>query len=131
MTVSYTHLDAVIEIEPKSITVTGPETDMEGLEEISLGSVDLSKVVGTKEYTFPITLDPGLENVSGITSAKVTVKVEGLSTATFEVGNITVNQPPDGYLSLIHIPEAGLYRCEHRQSESGEDPGAQRRGQHL
>ena len=89
--------DAVIEIEPDIITVTGPETDIEGLEEISLGSVDLSKVVGTKEYTFPITLDPGLENVSGITSAKVTVKVDGLSTATFEVGNITVSQPPDGY----------------------------------
>lgn len=91
--------DITYEIEPKKLTVSGSEEDLLPLKEISLGSVDLSKVVGTNSFTFPIDLDPSLENVSGITEAVVTVTVNGLSTRTFDVTNIELANVPDIYFA--------------------------------
>ncbi len=92
-----TEEDMTWKISPKSIVVSGAEGDLQDLSELSLGSVDLSKVVGTNNITFPISLDPSLENVSGITSATVTVTINGLSTRTFDVDNIQLSNVPNGY----------------------------------
>ena len=89
--------DAKVEIDPPAIVVSGAEADLEGLEEISLGPIDLSKVVGTNTFTFPINLDPSLTNESGLTTATVTVTVEGLDTEVFAVSNIRTINKPDGY----------------------------------
>lgn len=89
--------DAVPDIEPKTIVVSGAEADLEGLEEISLGPISLSDVVGTNTFTRPITLDPSLTNESGLTTATVTVTVEGLDTEVFAVSNIRTANKPDGY----------------------------------
>lgn len=89
--------DADVDIEPKVIVVSGAETDLEGLEEISLGSINLSDVTGTNVFPFTINLDPSLTNESGLTSAEVTVAVRGLSTAVFAAHNITTTLPPNNY----------------------------------
>ncbi len=92
-----TDKDAEIHIEPRTIMVSGAEEDLENLTEISLGSVDLAKVVGTGTITRAIELDPSLENVSGITSAAVSVTVTGLYTKTFDVDNIVLSAPAEGF----------------------------------
>lgn len=84
-------------IFPDSITIAGSEEDVSKVEEISLGSIDLSKVVGTNSFTLPIELDSSLENVSGITEAVVTVTISGLSTRTFNVTNIDYDNAPESY----------------------------------
>ena len=89
--------DAVPDIEPKTIVVSGAEADLEGLEEISLGSISLSDVVGTNTFTRPITLDPSLTNESGLTTATIKVTVEGLDTEVFAVNNIRTVNEPEGY----------------------------------
>lgn len=89
--------DAVVRVEPESITVSGAEADLDGLEEISLGSVNLATVVGTNTFTFPIELDPSLTNESGLTTAQVTVTVDGLDTEVFAVNNIRTSPAPEGY----------------------------------
>ena len=89
--------DIRYKIEPKTITVSGAEEDLRDLTELSLGSVDLAKVVGTNSITRPIDLDPRLENVSGITQATVEVTVSGLSTRSFDVDNIVLSNTPEGY----------------------------------
>ena len=89
--------DAVPDIEPKTIVVSGAEADLEGLEEISLGSISLSDVVGTNTFTRPIALDPSLTNESGLATATVTVTVEGLDTEVFAVNNIRTTNRPEGY----------------------------------
>ena len=89
--------DAKVDIEPKTIVVSGSEADLVGLEKIFLGKIDLSDVVGTNTFPFAITLDPRLENVSGIGTAQVTVTVEGLSTQIFAVTNIGTTAPPNGF----------------------------------
>ena len=99
--------DAKQEIDPPSIVVSGAEADMAGLEEISLGSINLSNVEGTKPFTFPITLDPSLTNESGLTTATVTVTVEGLDTEVFAVSNIRTTPPPSGYEADV-VTQSGL-----------------------
>jgi len=89
--------DALLDIEPKTIVVSGAEADLEGLEEISLGSISLSDVVGANTFTRPIALDPSLTNESGLTTATIKVTVEGLDTEVFAVNNIRTTDPPEGY----------------------------------
>ena len=84
---------------PENITVSGEEDDIAGLTEISLGSVDLAKVVGTNSFTYPIELDPRLENVSGVSQAVVTVTVNNLATKTFHVEDIDLINTPAGRTS--------------------------------
>lgn len=81
---------------PETITVSGGEDDVAELTEISLGSIDLAKVVGTNSFTFPIELDPRLENVSGVGQAVVTVTVNNLATKTFDVEDIDLINKPEG-----------------------------------
>ena len=97
--------DITYDIDPKTITVSGEESDLNNLTELSIGSIDLSKVVGTNTFTFPISLDPSLENVSGETDATVTVTVKGLDTQVFTVDNISVIQPANGYTAVAVTQE--------------------------
>lgn len=96
-------------IVPSKITVAGTQEDIDHLTEISLGSIDLSKVVGTSNFTFTIDLDPSLENVTGITEAKVTVTVSGLETRSFEVGNIKLQNIPRGYSAKADTESKTVY----------------------
>lgn len=89
--------DYSYKIEPSSITVSGVKEDMEDLTEISLGSIDLSKIVGSNTVIKDIILDSSLENVTGVTSANVTVTINDLDTRTIEVENIRLSNQPEGY----------------------------------
>ena len=89
--------DIKFKIDPKTITVAGAESDLKELDELSLGSVDLSKILSSDTITFPISLDPSIENVSGINSASVQVTIEGLDIRSFDVNNIVTSNVPDNY----------------------------------
>ena len=89
--------NAAVDIEPRTVTVVGTEAELAGLTEISLGSVDLSQVIGTDTRTMPIELSPTLENADGVTEAQVTITVEGLETRSFDVTDIQVVNVPAPY----------------------------------
>ena len=76
--------------------VSGAADDLELLKEVSLGNLDLSKVLASDVLTFPISLAAELNNVSGVTEATVKVTVNGLSTSTLEVDNIELINIPAG-----------------------------------
>ena len=99
--------DAVVTIDPLTVTVSGQEEDIQELTEITLGEINLATVVGTNTFQLPITLDASLENVSGEMSATVTVSVQGLSTTALDVDNITMSPAPDGYTATLvtHVKE--------------------------
>lgn len=86
-----------VDIQPGSIMVSGAETDLAGLSEISLGSIELYQIFGTETISMPIQLSPELTNVSGAATATVTVRITGLSTKTLEVDNIEIIHKPEGY----------------------------------
>ena len=93
--------DVKYEITPASIIVSGPEEDMLHLNELTLGSIDLAQVMDTITKEYPIYLPAELENVSGITVARVTLSVTGLSTRAFEVKNIELINVPKGYSASL------------------------------
>lgn len=95
-----TEENAKVEIDPETITISGSEADVQDITKITLRRIDLATVVGTNTFQIPISLDPSLENVSGETTATVTVTVEGLDTALFDVDNITLSSAPDGYTAV-------------------------------
>ena len=90
--------NAKVTIEPAdTIMVSGSQSDLEGLKEISLGDIDLSDVYGTNTFVKEIELSPELTNVSGITEVTVTVTIQGLATRTMKVDNIEIINTPGGY----------------------------------
>lgn len=86
-------------ISPATIQISGDETDVTPLQDksISLGVIDLSKVVDTGTLSFPIGLSPTLTNDSGVSEAQVTVTISGLETKTFVTGNIEPINAPEEY----------------------------------
>lgn len=89
------------EITPKTITVSGAQKDILYLDKLSLGSIDLAQVLGTTTESFPIYLPAELENVSGISSAEVTVTISDLVTKAFEVSDINLINEPKGYSATL------------------------------
>ena len=88
--------NAVVTINPSTITVSGSEADLAGLSSISLGEIELGNIFSQDTFTFDIQLASGLENVSGETQATVTVEITGLTTRTLEVDNIQWINAPEG-----------------------------------
>ncbi|MFI3252934.1 MAG: CdaR family protein [Eubacteriales bacterium] len=86
-----------VEISPQTIKVSGAEEDVLGLEEISLGSIDLSLWNDSKIFTLPIALDSSLKNDSGISEATVDISISGLETRPFDVSNIEIINSPEGF----------------------------------
>ena len=95
-----TDVDSQVEVTFKpvdSIVVAGSEDDLEGLNELTVGSVDLYQVFTSEDVTFPVQLSPELTNVSGVTEVTVTVAIKGLSTKVLEANKIELINVPEGY----------------------------------
>ena len=88
--------DCVVEIEPASIQVIGDTAALQQLNQIVVGTVNLSDFASTYENTFTIPLDNTLRNHSGVTEATVKVTVNGLDTKRLTTKNITVTNAAQG-----------------------------------
>ena len=89
--------DVTTTIEPSSITISGDQTTLDGINSISLGTIDLGEVTGTMEYTFSVLIPNDAKNLSEVTEATVTVTVKGLETADFRI--------PQTSFEMINVPE--------------------------
>ena len=89
--------NVTVEIEPKTITVSGADELLAPLKEIILGEIDLANVTGTGRFTMDIPLDSALDNISGVTQATVTVTIHGLTTKRLEASNIELTNVPEGF----------------------------------
>lgn len=84
-------------VSPPTITVSGQEVVLENLDEINLGTVDLSQVITNGEYQFTITTPSGVSSLSNVTSATVKVSVSGLETRRIVTSNIQLVNAPEGH----------------------------------
>jgi YbbR domain-containing protein len=78
--------------------------DAETLEEynkITLGTVDLGSFLVTTTETFPILLPDGVTNLTGLTSATVTLSVTGLEWEQVTTTNVKQENLPPGYTADI------------------------------
>ncbi len=81
---------------PETITVSGNEEKLKELNEIIFGKIDLGTIVEDQTLTFPITLDPELVSISGITEVSVKVDLPDLQHRTLTIMNFEpLNLPED------------------------------------
>ncbi len=86
---------------PDKITIAGDAQILEGINKLSVGTVDLSAFESTFEDTFTLVLDNEITNVTGINEIKVTVEVIGLETKKFNVTNISMINVPSGRTGTV------------------------------
>lgn len=83
-----TEQNTQITIDPLTIKVAGSEKLLEGFDKLVLGAVNLSELAEEAELTFPVNLPEGIENISGVEDAAVSIKFPGLKAKTFKVTRI-------------------------------------------
>lgn len=82
-------------ITPKSVVLSGGETELAAYDSIDLGVIDLSKVIRSETFTLPIPIGPEVENLSGVQEATVNVSVRNLEVRSFVTENIELTAPED------------------------------------
>ena len=85
-----------VTIDPAVIRVSGSDLVLADLNEIVLGTIDLSTLEDRMIQTYTITMPEGVTNMTGKTEAKVEIKFIGLTIKEFEVNQIDVINVPEG-----------------------------------
>lgn len=93
--------NSLITIKPNTVRLSGDPEVLSGINKIVLGTVDLTKFTVSWSDTYPILLPDGVNNLTGETTADVTVEVTGLSTGRLSVTNIQTKNLTDGYYASI------------------------------
>ncbi len=100
-----TSSDCNVSIDPSSIKIAGDSRIVDDIESIELGSIDLSSFSSGYEHTFDITLPDGVQNLTGVSEATVTIEINGSHTKTFTTTNIAVKGVSSGYRTTIDTKE--------------------------
>lgn len=89
--------NATFEIEPKSVILAGDKAQLDAYNSITLDPIDLSQVVSTTAFERNIPISSDLINLSGVSTATVSVTVSGLATRTMVVNADIqyINKPED------------------------------------
>lgn len=90
-----------IEQDIQVIEISGSEQLLEGLDELKIGTIDLSQEKDDVLKQFPIELPEGVNNVTGVTEVNVSVDFEGLVTKTLKVSAIEGVNIPKGMKANI------------------------------
>ncbi|MCL2082607.1 MAG: hypothetical protein FWH04_05155 [Oscillospiraceae bacterium] len=83
-----------------SILISGEAETLKNIERIDLGVVDLTSLTGDETRIYPIVLDEGVTNETGISEIEAEIKIHGAVTRTLSVGqrNISLKAtPPAGH----------------------------------
>ncbi len=94
-----TENDAVVKIEPSTITLSGDAELLNSVNQLVLGTIDLASFTQTVTETFSIILPNSVNNLSGEKEAAVTVSIKGLSTKRVITTNISFANVSEGYVA--------------------------------
>lgn len=100
-----TAANCTVSIDPQTIKIAGDSRIVDDLEFIEIGTIDLSSFVSGYEHVFAIELEDGMQNLTGVSEAKVTVEVAGTHTKTFTATNISCRGVSSGYHATIDTKE--------------------------
>ena len=93
--------NTVIKIEPATITLSGDPAVLTDLNKLILGTVNLTDFTSTFNEVMKIQLPNGVENLSGETTASVSVEVIGCASKRLSATNISTRNVTDGYKDVI------------------------------
>lgn len=87
------------EMTPSTVRISGDPDLLDGLNSISIATIDLSKLAGDITETYTITYPNGVRNIDDVQSAQASVHITGVSTRHIATNNITIKglNLPDGY----------------------------------
>ena len=93
----------VSSIEPATITVKGSAEDLEGMNSLNIGNVDLSTVPTNTAFTksYNIVLPDNMTNMTGEETAEVTVELKNLKEKTFRVTNLELANTPSNLKATL------------------------------
>ncbi len=94
--------DVRLEITPPTLSLSGDASILEGMTELSLGSVNLSEIFNSKTKRFPIVLPEGVKNHGAETEASVTVSID-LPMKSFSVTQIEFQNVPKGFNASLVV----------------------------
>lgn len=93
--------NAVITIDPATVTLSGDSAVLNDINKIVLGTVDLSDITDSFTQTYPIVIDDSLKNLDGISEANVKIEIKGLATKVFTVEKFKCINEIDGYEATV------------------------------
>ncbi len=93
--------NVITTIDPATITVAGDAATLDGLNIISLATIQLARTLSFEPTTYNIVLPNGVECLSGETTATVDMEFTGLETGAFAVTNLRCTNVPEGYRASI------------------------------
>lgn len=86
-----------VTVSPENIMISGDASVVESINYISVATIDTTSFSASFTDEYDIILPEGVENLTGTTTADVTVEVLNLETRSFTVSNINVTGLPEGY----------------------------------
>lgn len=82
-----TSMDVSYKVQPDRITLSGDATVLDGINNISLGTIDLSQMLTNSDtITLPILIPNDAKNVTGVEDAQVEIEIKNKETASIRVG---------------------------------------------
>lgn len=87
-----------ITMDTTQIQVSGSDTLLEGLNEVTVGTLNLAEILEDQTLIFKLAdvLPEGVTNLTGVEEVTVQIKFTGLVTKTFNVTNISAVNVPTG-----------------------------------
>lgn len=93
--------NAKVVVEPGTITLSGDPDLMKGINQLSLGTINLAEIGNTYRKPIPIPIPNGVTNISGESSAEVNIEILGLSTKKLSSTNFEIINVPSGYTASV------------------------------
>lgn len=93
--------NVIVDVKPSTITIAGDAATLEGINSLSVATIDLSDYTEYPTTEVSIILPNGTDNLSGITTATVNLTFTGLEWDLFNVTNLSYTGLEEGYAAKI------------------------------
>lgn len=105
---------SIVTVDPSEITVAGPDTTLKTLQYVELPVIDFTKLNPDEngEYELDVNLPSDCRNISNVTKAKVTLKLDGYTTkqitlTDFKFKNVSADSTAKATTTDIAVVIAG------------------------
>lgn len=92
-----TEMNTMVAVEPSVIRLSGSEAILEEIgDTYTVGTINLAEIEKSQELKYSIAIPEGVNNLTGVTEAVVSIRFSSLITREFDVANIQMVSVPEG-----------------------------------
>lgn len=93
--------NVIVDIKPSTIAIAGDAATLEGINSLSIATIDLSDYTEYPTTEVNVVLPNGTDNLSGVSTATVSLTFTGLEWDLFNVTNLSYTGLEEGYTAKI------------------------------